>query len=158
MKIELKFEGAAALREDLRALQKRLTSSYTPVLERIANHFRDSIVTRMRAGISPPLTETSVKLRGGESTPLVGGTGPIGKHGNYGSLIDNLKPFSGAAVAGVEADFRAVFHQFGFTTSEKSAIPGKRVPARPFITLSKEDGDWALNELAEFLFEEKHAA
>lgn len=158
MKIELKFEGATELREDLRFLLRRFTSGYTPVLERIANRFRDSIIIRMKAGIPPPLTETSIKLRGGETTPLVGGDGPIGKHGNYGSLIDGLKAFSGAAVAGVEGDFRSVFHQFGFRTSEKSAIPGKRVPARPFILLSKEDGEWALEEVAGFLFEEKRAA
>jgi len=160
MRAELTLEGAAELRDELRSLQRNFTGSYKPVLERIATRFRDSIADRMRAGVAPSLTETSIKLRGGGGTPLIGGTGPIGKHATgLGTMLGNLRAVAGEREASaVVDDFRARFHQFGFTTSEKSAIPGKVVPARPFVLISKADGDWALEELADFLFEDRLAA
>lgn len=161
MRAELVFDGADELVRDFRAIDERVKKGpERSVLERIANRFTDSIKARVRAGISPALTETSLKLRGGGSTPLVGGSGPIGKHGSgYGTLLGNIRARAGEReAAAVIDDFRARFHQFGFRTSAKSAIPNKDVPARPFMLISKDDEAWALQLVADEIFGAARAA
>lgn len=152
MRVEL--EGVAEFERELREIDKRIKGSKKSVMEAIANRFAESIRGRLRSGVSPQLTATSLQLRGGGTTPLVGGSGPIGKHGSgYGTLLGSVRAQAGERQAAAVVDkFTARFHQFGFRSSEKSAIPDKDVPARPFVLISKQDEAWALSLIADRIF------
>lgn len=151
MRIDL--EGATELQAKLLTAQRKFKGDKSEVLTRIAKRFADSIRDNIRAGNFAPLSPVTLKLRqqrgGGGSAPLI----------DSGELLDSIGIFvTDREAAAGSAKSRAGWMQLGITTSEDSMIPGKRVPPRPFILISEADGDWALEELADFLFEEERRA
>ncbi|EOB4244603.1 phage virion morphogenesis protein [Vibrio metschnikovii] len=47
----------------------------------------------------------------------------------------------------------AAMHQFGGTTSPRSMIPNKQIPARPFLGVSKSDEEGILSALSDYLMQ-----
>jgi len=70
-------------------------------------------------------------------------------------LRDQIHPFWGANEAGVSTGGNtepyAAMQQFGGTTSPQSMIPGKKIPARPYLGLGEVDEDGVLDILGAFL-------
>lgn len=153
MRIDL--EGATELSNTLLTAQRKFKGSKSEVLTRIAERFADSIRANIRAGNFAPLTAATLKIRQQRgqsgSAPLI--------TGEPDSLLDSIGVFvTDREAAAGSAKSRAGWMQLGITTSPDSMIPGKTVPPRPFILISQADGDWALEELADFLFEDRRAA
>jgi len=153
VKIRLDLEGAAELSNTLLTAQRKFKGDKSEVLTRIAKRFADSIRDNIRAGGFAPLSPVTLKIRqqrgGSGSAPLI----------DSGDLLDSIGIFvTDREAAAGSAKSRAGWLQLGITTAEDSMIPGKIVPPRPFILISEADGDWALEELADSLFEERRAA
>ena len=141
----IRQEGLDELVNAISGLRDRLGVTPRDVIRQIAEHWANEVFPRRvdQGGARPwpPLSPVSIKLRG-PSRPLQG-------RGRLRSGFHLL--FATDRKAVVANPFGAV-HQFGATTGEGAAIPGVRIPARPFMTITDEDIDDAMSVIERHYF------
>lgn len=115
-----------------------------PLMERIADRLAQRIVGNIDAGAGAPLSAATLAIRKSRG---ITGTKPLVA---TGELRSKVKAVATDRSAGAEVQkFTASFLQFGVKkTGKGSAIPGKKVPARPFALLNPLDVTWAQDQLA----------
>lgn len=90
----------------------------------------------------PQLTDDTVTMRGGNAHPILQVTG---------QLASSVQTDYGKSYAEISTNkIYAAMHQFGGTTSPKSRIPNKPIPARPFLGLSPSDEQEILDIIGQF--------
>ncbi|WP_417345714.1 phage virion morphogenesis protein [Ferrimonas sp.] len=146
--IEIKLEGLEQLQAQLQQLAAK-GEELTPALEDIGELLLLSHQERWAQGVAPdgtpwaPLSDTTQKMKPKhQTTPL--------------RLNDILRDTLSYQVANGELLFGsamayAAMQHFGGTTSPKSMIPGKDIPARPFLGTSDEDEQEILQILQDHL-------
>lgn len=153
MKLSITVTGLAEVKNEMLKLDRRLKVSRLPVMQKIADRLADRIRRNLSQGgfaAISPVTERFRATRRNKSR--TGGNTPLS---DTGALAASVKSQATDFVAEAAATkFYAGFVQLGITTSEKSAVPGKVVPGRPFMTLEPQDVDWAMERLADFVFGE----
>lgn len=107
-----------------------------PLLYQIKEYGLRSHLSRFAAGRTP---DGKSMARNADSTRyLKGHDRPLQEKGRLYLSIRGYIRAPRRVVIGTD-DFRGPLHQYGYTTSEQSMIPGEKVPARPFIGWSRED-------------------
>lgn len=150
MATRIEIVGADELRTRLVQIDERLRGPLRPVLEPIGRAMleaaREAITTAGR-GAWPPLAESTLEIRerkGQGGSPLRAG----------GTLFDSLQQLELAddRVEVGTREPRARIQEYGGTTPAGSAIPGKRVPPRPFMVIPEPTIDLAIGSLLDHLF------
>lgn len=150
MKLRVDLFGVTELSNTLLTAQRKFRGDKSEVLTRIAQRFAASIRDNIRAGAFTPLSPVTLAIRRQRG---ITGSAPLIESGE---LLDSIGIFvSDREASAGSSKSRAGWQQLGITTSEDSMIPGKRVPPRPFILISDADGEWALEELADYLFDDE---
>lgn len=146
----MELHGLDDALKTLRDTEAGFKASRRPQLSKISEWIAEDIRKRIQGGVRPALSETTLRIRKeGGSTPLIAS----------GDLLNSIKAFAGESQASAGTDlFYGRFQQFGITTGEKSAVPGKKVPARPFVLLGESVVDRAMDLLADTVFGDKVAA
>ena len=133
MRLEVKVEGADQVAAAVAALAGRLRESPRTVLEEIARDWAERVFPAVfdAGGPTgepwPALSPISVKLRG-RSRPLQG----------EGILRGSIRVLEVGDVEALVGTDIGTVHQEGGRTSERSAFPGREIPARPFLALDEE--------------------
>lgn len=139
--IEIDYKDRSVLNA-LRRLDDRL-GNLKPAMRDIAGVLADASERAFQDEADPatgapwaPLTEATVGMRG-DAHPILQ---------RSGQLAASISPDWGRdfAAAGTNKVYAAM-HQFGGTTAADSMIPGKDIPARPFLGLGDEDRDEILD-------------
>jgi len=132
----------------LQQLQQK-TGNLQPVLADIGEHLVKSTQERRRTQTDPegnpwePLSATTVALKGDDKI--------LYQDGYLFDLLNyDVDPL--ALYFGTPQEYGAMM-QFGGVTSPKSWMPGKDIPARPFLGLSQDDQAQILDKVAAYLAE-----
>ena len=142
----VRVEGTKEAAALLDSAAERHSASPQPLWQKLAESWRVSFTERLLRGGDPPfapLSETTIKLRGRDGSPLI----------VSGRLRASLETLS---ASGTQLDFGsrygvARFHELGFMTGAGSMIPGRRVPARPWIFLDQRTLDASFAAIDEFV-------
>lgn len=141
LEISVDHEGIRALEE----LHERLNRSPKPVLEEVAEGLAALLRQHIDAGDFPPLSPVTLEIRRRRGQT---GTSPLI---DMGAMVGSIRSRATKDVAIASVGWPAQRIDAGFTTGEKSAIPGKEVPARRFVFFRDEDLDPFQDKIAEFL-------
>ncbi len=146
--IEIDYNDRAVL-DALQRLDDRL-DNLTPAMRDIAGVLTDASERAFQDEADPatgtpwaPLTEATVGMRGGDAHPILQRSGQLAASVN----ADWGRDF---AAAGTNKAYAAM-QQFGGTTAATSMIPGKDIPARPFLGIGDEDRDEILDIVRSYL-------
>lgn len=129
---------------ELDELDEKLHADPKKTMGTIADRLVGSLRKRVESGPGPALSAATLEIRRRRGQ---GGSKPLEASGRMAGSI-RRRATAKLAYAGI--DFPAAALQAGFTTSAKSAIPGKVVPARPFVYLDEVDADFAAEQIAAF--------
>ncbi len=146
--IDIDYKDRAVLNA-LQSLDRRL-DNLTPAMRDIAGVLTDATERAFQDEADPatgtpwaPLTEATVGMRGGDAHPILQRSGQLAA-----SVSGDWGPDQ--AVAGTNKVYAAM-QQFGGTTAATSMIPGKDIPARPFLGIGDEDKDEILDIVRSYL-------
>ena len=130
---------------ELDELRERFSASLQPVMKPIADRLATGLRERLRAGSFAALSQAtlSIRKRRGQT-----GTAPLVATGALEASI--TAHATGSTATASASGPGAIALQQGFTTSPRSMIPGKQVPARPFALLSGGEADEAVRDIMEF--------
>lgn len=152
MATRIEITGAEELRTRIVQIDERLRGSLRPVLEPIGATMlaaaREAIDIGGRFGW-PPLSEATIALRARRGGP--GGATPLRATGELRNSIRQLELTDDRVEVGTTLE-RAGIQEYGGTTAATSMIPGRRVPARPFMPVPPATIDLAIGSLLEHLF------
>jgi phage gpG-like protein len=129
---------------ELEELHEKLNRDAKPLMQKLADRFVGSLRSKMAAvSLAPSAATLAIrKRRGGTgSAPLV----------DMGKMLGSIKARSTKNSAAAQVSWPALALHEGFTTAADSAIPGKVVPARPFVFLEESEFDEAVSEMEAFL-------
>ena len=138
----------------LNELMRRM-GDLTPVMRDIAGVMEDATERAFDNEQDPesglawhPLMASTVAMRGGNAHPILQNSGQLAGSivSAYGADFAQI----GSAEIGSNKKYAAM-HQFGGTTASNSMIPGKDIPARPFLGLGDDDQDEILTILNSYL-------
>lgn len=159
VRTRVEITGASEVRRFMFRADVRLKGSKKPVMEPIAKRLADRILRNIDAGgvNNLPLSPVTLRIRETrKDKPTSSSTAPLV---DIGKMRSRVKSFATDNSAHALADtFYAGFQHIGFTTSPKSAVPNRKVPGRPFMTLDQGDVDWAMEQLYAFVFGDVDAA
>lgn len=130
MRLALSVEGADQVADALAEHAARFRHSPRGILAEIAQQWADEVFPRIFDTGGPtgepwaPLSALSVKLRGSKKV--------LEGEGRLRGSIAVLEVTDSEARVGTEL---GEIHQLGGRTSERSMIPGRVIPARPFLAL-----------------------
>ena len=145
LRFNLTVDGADDAARAAGQVAEAVRQSPRPVVAEIASQWAQEVFPSVfdRGGDPPwePLSPVSLKLRG-RSRPLEG-------EGILRDSFEILGISDGAAEVGTEI---GLIHQTGGRTSPDSMIPGKEIPARPFLVLSDSAISEALGRISDFYF------
>ena len=156
MLLRITTSGTAEARNEMLKLDTRLKrgSERLNVMKRIADGLADDIRRNLTEGNFTPLSPVTLEIRRRRGR----GAGNKPLHAT-GALLASVKAQATEFVAEAAATkFYAGFVQLGFTTSPESAIPGKVVPGRPFMTISESRSEWAMDLILRWVTGEDSAA
>lgn len=129
------------------------TNDLSPVLIKIGERMQESTQERFRTGTAPDgsawkdKSDVTKAIYGGLwDKPLVGNSGRLS--GEIARQLDGKT----AVMIGSPMIY-ASMHQFGGVTSPNSMIPGKEIPARPYLGLSDDDEQSILDIVHSYLLE-----
>jgi len=148
--IEIQYDDREVL-DALHELQRRM-GDLTPVMRGIAGVMADATERAFGNEEDPatglawhPLMASTVKMRGGDAHPILQ---------RSGQLASSVVTDYGADFAQIGTNkVYAAMHQFGGVTSPNSMIPGKTIPARPFLGLGDDDQEEILDIVRGYLGE-----
>lgn len=148
--IEIQYDDRDVL-DALQELSRRM-GDMTPVMRDIAGVMADATERAVEDETDPatglawhPLMASTVKMRGGDAHPILQRSGQLAgsivtAHGQDFAQVGSNKVYAG-------------MHQFGGVTAPNSMIPGKAIPARPFLGLGEDDQDEILDIVRSYLAE-----
>ncbi len=161
MRVSVEVTGAAELSSWLGEHAARLQASPAGLLAAVGEDWVSRFQANVRAGGVPtvPLAQVTLDLRSREAGPGRvqprwgggGGTAPLFRTGGLKDSIQVLEATADTLAVGTTREAAALLN-FGGVTSPASMIPGRRVPARPFVFLAPEDVKSTIAALADFFF------
>lgn len=152
----ISITGAKEAREALLEIDKRFKGSKKPVMEKIAKRLADRIVRNIDAAAVAPLSAATLRMRATrKDKPANTSTQPLTDTGKMRSRVRSL--VSESTAEAFADTFYAGFVQLGIRRTS-GAIPGKRIPPRPFMLLEAQDVDWATERLLDFLVDGEQRA
>ena len=141
LSLSVNVRGVRDASELLRDVADRHRRTPEPLWQKLADVWRRSMADNLVRGGNPPfvpLSETTIKLRGRSGVPLL-------VSGRLQASIETL------ATSGTRFEFGSRYnlarlHELGFVTGAGSMIPGRKVPARPWIHLDDQalETSWGL--------------
>jgi len=148
--IEINYDDRQVL-DALQELSRRM-HDMKPVMRDIAGVMADATERAFEDEADPatglawhPLMASTVTMRGGDAHPILQ---------RSGQLASSIVTAYGADFAQIGSNkVYAAMHQFGGTTAPNSMIPGKAIPARPFLGLGDDDKDEILDIVRGYLAE-----
>ena len=117
--IEIKKKSNFSFKKGANRIADIINQQPIKIAKESAKNIRGNILK----GLRPPLKKSTMDLR---KKAGIDGANPLFATGKLYKSIKNTKK-------GVQMLEYGKLHHEGFTTGAKSKIPGKRVPARPFI-------------------------
>jgi phage gpG-like protein len=156
VRYRISISGVKEARADLLELSKKFKGSKKPVMERIAKRLRESILSNIDRAQVAPLSEATLRMRATrKGKPRNTSTQPLTDTGKMRGRVTTLvSEFTAQAWADT---FYASFVQLGIRQTA-GAIPGKRIPPRPFMVLSPADVDDATEWLLDYMLGDDRAA
>jgi len=148
--IEIKYDDRQVL-DALHELSRRM-DDMTPAMRAIAGVMADATERAFEDEADPatgmawhPLMASTVNMRCGDAHPILQRSGQLAgsivtSHGPEFAQVGSNKVYAG-------------MHQFGGVTSPNSMIPGKAIPARPFLGLGEDDQEEILDIVRGYLAE-----
>lgn len=148
--IEIKYDDRDVL-DALQELSRRM-DDMTPVMRDIAGVMAAATERAFENETDPatglawhPLMASTVKMRGGDAHPILQ---------RSGQLAGRIVTAYGQDFAQIGSNkVYAAMHQFGGVTAPNSMIPGKAIPARPFLGLGEDDQEEILDIVRGYLAE-----
>lgn len=155
MRYRIGIEGAKEAREGLLELGKRFRGSKRPVMDKIAKRLAERIRSNIDAGQVQPLSPATLRMRRTRKASPSTSAQPLLDTGHMKSRVTTrVSEFVAQAWADT---FYATFVQLGIKQTS-GAIPGKRIPPRPFMVLDEGDVDWAAEMVMDYMTGERSAA
>lgn len=147
-RLRIDITGASEARRVLLQIGQRVKGSKKPAMDNIAQRLMARILRNIDAGNVAPLSEATLRMRQTRRRNPTSSTKPLV---DTGKMRSRVRAISDENVAQALADtFYAGFVQLGIQRTS-GAIPGKRIPPRPFMLLETEDIDWATQHLLDFM-------
>ena len=132
---------------DLERLDAQLKKDPLPVLEDIADRLEGFLRKHLTSGEHAPLAASTLEIRQRRGRP---GSKPLV---DTGDTLAGIRSRATKTMARASAPWPALPVQLGGTTSKTAAIPGAKVPPRPFVFIREDEQEELFDAVEEFYFD-----